>query len=117
KAGSIIPMGPFKQWADEFPEDPIELRIYPGADGEFVLYEDENDNYNYEKGVFATIPFKWEGAIRMLTIGDRQGSFPGMLEERTFNIVVVEKGTGVGVDIASPQEAVEYAGVILSVQL
>nr|NQU90644.1 DUF5110 domain-containing protein [Bacteroidota bacterium] len=117
KAGSIIPMGPFKQWADEFPEDPIELRIYPGADGEFVLYEDENDNYNYEKGVYATIPITWDNANRNLTIGNRQGTFPGMLEKRTFNIVVVEKGTGVGVDIASPQQAVEYVGMRVSLPL
>ncbi len=55
KSGSIVPMGPFVQYATEKPADPIELRIYPGADGSFTLYEDENDNYNYEKGVYATI--------------------------------------------------------------
>jgi alpha-D-xyloside xylohydrolase len=68
KAGSIVPMGPFLQYSTEKPADPIELRIYPGADGSFTLYEDENDNYNYEKGVYATIAFHWDDAKRQLTI-------------------------------------------------
>jgi alpha-D-xyloside xylohydrolase len=74
KAGSIIPMGPFVQYAAEKPSAPIELRIYPGTDGSFTLYEDENDNYNYEKGIFSTIvTFSWNDAKRQLTIGKRQG--------------------------------------------
>lgn len=89
KAGSIIPMGPFLQYSTEKPADPIELRIYPGADGEFVLYEDENDNYNYEKGIYSVIKFSWNDAKKTLTISNRQGEFPGMLMERTFNIVLV----------------------------
>src|SRR5664280_3691107 len=68
KAGSIIPMGPFIQYAAEKTDDPVELRIYPGANGSFTLYEDENDNYNYEKGVHATIAFHWDDANRRLTI-------------------------------------------------
>src|SRR5437763_10617833 len=60
RAGSIIPMGPAKEWSTEKPEDPIELRIYRGANGDFTLYEDENDGYNYEKGAYATIQFHWE---------------------------------------------------------
>jgi len=62
KAGSIIPMGPFIQYASEKPADPVELRIYPGADGSFTLYEDEDDSYNYEKGIYATIVFSWNDA-------------------------------------------------------
>src|SRR5689334_9735837 len=72
RAGSIVPMGPEKQWSTEKPEDPIELRVYPGADGDFTLYEDENDTYNYEKGAYATISFHWDDAKKALTIGDRK---------------------------------------------
>jgi alpha-D-xyloside xylohydrolase len=111
KAGSIIPMGPFLQYSTEKPADPIELRIYPGADASFVLYEDENDNYNYEKGIYATIPFKWNDASRTLTIGKRVGEFPGMLKERTFNIVLVSKNHGGGIDItANPDKEIKYTG-------
>ena len=111
RAGSIIPMGPFIQYAAEKPADPIELRIYPGADGDFTLYEDENDNYDYEKGVYATITFHWDDARRQLTIDDRKGSFPGMLNERTFDVVVVGKDHGAGVGITgNPDKVITYQG-------
>jgi alpha-D-xyloside xylohydrolase len=110
KAGSIIPMGPFVQYATEKPADPIELRIYPGADGSFTLYEDENDNYNYEKGVYATIDFKWDNAKRQLTIGDRKGSFPGMLKQRNFHIIIVGKEHGTGIATYNPDNVVSYQG-------
>ena len=86
-------MGPFLQYSSEKPADPIELRIYPGANGYFTLYEDEGDNYNYEKGKYATIPISWNDAKHTLEIGKRAGDFPGMLKERTFNIVWVSKTT------------------------
>jgi alpha-D-xyloside xylohydrolase len=91
RAGSIVPFGPDLEWSTEKPADPIELRIYRGADGEFTLYEDENDNYNYEKGIHATISFRWDDAKQLLTIGDRQGEFPGMLPSRTFRVVFVSE--------------------------
>jgi alpha-D-xyloside xylohydrolase len=89
KAGAVIPIGPSVQYAEEKKWDSLEIKVYPGANGKFVLYEDENDNYNYEKGVYATITFTWDDAKKMLTIGDRNGSFPGMLRERKFNVVMV----------------------------
>jgi alpha-D-xyloside xylohydrolase len=89
KAGSVIPVGPSVQYAEEKKWDNLEIRIYPGANGKFVLYEDENDNYNYKRGVYSTITFTWDNAKNTLTIGDRNGSFPGMLNERKFNIVIV----------------------------
>ncbi len=110
RAGSLLPMGPFIQYAAE-KADPIELRIYPGADGNFTLYEDENDNYDYEKGVYATITFHWDDAKRQLTIDDRKGSFPGMLKERTFNIVLAGKDHGAGVGITNnPDKIISYDG-------
>jgi alpha-D-xyloside xylohydrolase len=78
--------------------DPIELRVYRGADGAFTLYEDEGDNYNYEKGVYATIPFTWDEKGKTLTIGARQGQFPGIMTSRTFRVVFVSPQHGVGLE-------------------
>jgi alpha-D-xyloside xylohydrolase len=111
RAGSIIPMGPFLQYADEKPADPLELRIYPGADGSFTLYEDEGDNLNYEMGSCAVIPIAWDEASRTLTIGKRRGGFPGMLKERTFHAVRVGPGRGIGPDIEQhPDKTIRYTG-------
>ena len=111
KAGSILPMGPFIQYTAEKPADPIELRIYPGADGSFTLYEDENDNYNYEKGAYSTIDFHWDDAKHQLKIDARKGTFPGMLKARTFQIVLVRKGVGTGVEVTDkPDAVVSYQG-------
>ncbi len=118
KQGSIIPMGPFLQFSTEKPEDPIELRIYPGADGKFTLYEDENDNYNYEKGIYATIDFSWDDAEKSLIISDCKGEFPGMLKDRTFNIVLVKANHGIGVQIVSqPDKVVKYNGIKIKIKL
>ena len=92
KAGSIVPFGPQVQYATEKKWDNLEIRIYPGANSEFTLYEDENDNYNYEKGLYSTITFTWNDAKKSLTINDRKGSFTGMLTTRKFNLVVVAAG-------------------------
>ena len=90
RAGSIIPFGPDMQWSDEKPADNIRLYVYAGRDADFTLYEDDGVTYGYEKGAYATIPIHWDDASRTLTIGARKGSFPGMLEERTFTVVVVD---------------------------
>jgi alpha-D-xyloside xylohydrolase len=111
RAGSIVPLGPTVEWASEKPSDPIELRVYAGADGDFTLYEDEGDTYHYEKGAFAEIPLHWDDTRRALTIGDRRGSFPGMLANRTFRVVVVAKGHGAGIEPAAMVDReVAYAG-------
>jgi alpha-D-xyloside xylohydrolase len=100
KAGSIIPFGPQVQYATEKKWDKLEIRVYEGADGEFSLYEDENDNYNYEKGAYSTISFNWNNAKKELIVNDIKGSFPGMLTERKFNIVLVTKNKATGTNIA-----------------
>jgi len=111
KAGSIVPIGPGVQYATEKKWDNLEIRIYPGANGRFVLYEDENDNYNYEKGVYSTISFNWDDAKKTLTINDRSGSFPGMLSERKFNIVIAGLNKGIGENtISQPDKVIVYAG-------
>ena len=88
RAGSILPLGPEMQYVGEKSTDNLELRVYPGADGTFTLYEDEGDGYNYEKGVCSTIAFTWNDRTRTLTIADRQGTFPGMAAKRQFTIVL-----------------------------
>ncbi len=116
-AGSIIPLGPDLQYAAEKPADPIELRVYRGANGDFTLYEDENDTYDYEKGVYATIPIHWDDASQTLSIGERKGKFPGMLESRTFQIVFVSEAHGIGIDVTSqPDKTVQYSGHAVSVK-
>lgn len=110
RAGSILPYGPAIEYAMET-NDPVELRIYRGADGAFALYEDEGDNYNYEKGKCAIIPITWNESSHTLKIGKRVGKFPGMLKERTFRIVWVSSGHGTGVASTSmPDLVVTYNG-------
>jgi alpha-D-xyloside xylohydrolase len=118
KAGSIIPMGPKVQYATEKKWDNLEIRVYEGANGKYTLYEDENDNYNYEKGVFSTITFSWDDAKKVLTIEERKGTFPGMLTERKFNIVKVTTGNGTGTDPGvRNNQVVDYSGAKVTVKL
>ena len=117
KAGAIIPVGPAVQFATEKPWDDLQLRIYPGANGEFTLYEDEDDNYNYEKGKYSTIRMTWNDKERKLTIHPRQGSYNGMLQERKFHIVLVNGQDGLGLDNESYTVNVEYQGKKMSIAL
>ncbi len=115
-AGTILPWGPDVQYSTEKQWDSLEVRIYPGNDGSFTLYEDENDSYNYEKGQFTEIPFIWNEASRTLTIGKRNGYFTGMLNERVFNIVLVTDKNGYGDSHAKIFDAtVKYNGNLTSV--
>ena len=100
RAGSILPLGPEMQYVGEKAWDNLELRVYPGADGKFTLYEDEGDNYNYEKGQYATITFLWNDKARTLTIGERKGNYPGMLTKRQFTVITPD----------GKQKVVEYSG-------
>ena len=88
KAGSILPMSHDKQYTGDLKDEPIEIAIYTGNDGEFSLYEDEGDNYNYEKGACSTIDMKWNDKSRTLEIASRKGSYPGMSKNRKFNITI-----------------------------
>ena len=116
RAGSILPLGPDIEYAAEKSADPIELRIYRGANGAFTLYEDQNDTYNYEKGAYATIPLTWDDAAQTLTIGDRSGSFPGMLQTRTFRVVFVSESHGAGSALTEkPDKTVQYSGKRITV--
>ena len=117
KAGSIVPLGPVIQSATEH-QDPLDIRIYRGKDASFELYEDSGDGYGYEHAARATIHFQWDDRRRMLSIGDRSGSFPGMLAKRTFRIVFVKPGHGVGDESDSVADrSVTYGGGILKIDL
>ena len=98
KAGSILPLGQDLQFVNEKAWDNITLRIYPGANATFTLYEDEGDNYNYQKGQYTEIPMNWNNKTRTLTIEARKGAYPGMLSTRKFRIIKVTKDKGVDVD-------------------
>jgi alpha-D-xyloside xylohydrolase len=110
KAGSIIPMGKFVQYAGQKPADTLEIRIYKGADGKFDLYEDEGDNYSYEKGNFTLVPFKWDELHQILTIGEKQGDYPNCLKKRIFNIVFVNETNGIDINYSALQKQVTYSG-------
>ncbi len=105
KAGSIIPMGPNIQYATQS-ADPLEIRVYRGADAKVTLYEDEGDNYNYEMGDYSLIPFSYNEATGRLVIGARQGSYSGMPKERTFDIVFVGANHGAGIGVTSACDTV-----------
>ena len=115
RAGSIVPFGPAIQYADEKPNAPLEIRVYPGADGNFTLYDDAGDSYAYEKGERSTIALRWKDATRTLSIGARQGSYPGMAASRTFRIIVVGPAIGTGAGEATG-ESVTYDGSALTLK-
>ena len=108
RAGSILPLGPEMQYVGEKAWDNLEIRVYPGSDGVFTLYEDEGDNYNYEKGYYATITFVWNDKARTLTIGTRQGGYKGMILDRQFTIVLPD-GTSKTVSHNGNEQVVSFS--------
>ncbi|WP_410490247.1 glycoside hydrolase family 31 protein [Bacteroides cellulosilyticus] len=117
KAGSILPLGPTKQSTFEDTEEPWEIRIYPGANGTYSVYEDEGNNYNYEKGQFCTFDLNWNDTDRTLTISDRKGKFTGMKKKITFNVIMVSPQSGTGVYQSTPDRTVTYSGKSMVVSL
>jgi len=118
KAGTLLPLGPTLQYTSEKAADPLTLYVFTGNNGEFQLYEDEGVNYNYEKGQYATIPLTYNEASHTLTVGERKGSFTGMLEKRTINIVWVKTDQPVGVGSTThPHQVIHYEGKAISVRM
>jgi alpha-D-xyloside xylohydrolase len=114
RAGTILPLGPEIEYADEKPDGPIELRIYPGANASFDLYEDTGDGYGYEKGEHSIIPILWDEPTQSLTIGKRVGDFPGMVKTREFRVVIVRPGHGNGPKLSQEtDEVLQYSGEVL----
>ena len=118
REGSIVPFGPAMQWSDEKPAELINLYVYEGADGEFMLYEDEGTNYNYEQGKYATITFKYDNTRRRLTIGERKGEFDGMLKKRRFNVVFIKKQGKQTLNLDNPKgKIVNHDGKKISIRV
>lgn len=117
--GAILSVGPKMEWSDQKKAELIDLFVYAGKDGKFILYEDEGTNYNYEQGKYATIDIAYDDAAKTITIGDRQGSFDGMLQNRRFNIILVkaDKAQGVNIDKRPVGKMVKYSGKALTVKL
>ena len=117
--GAILPIGPEMQWSDEKKPELIDLYVYAGKDGSYTLYEDEGTNYNYEKGKYAVIDFKYDDALKQVTIDTRKGSFDGMLQKRRFNIILVDQKKQQGVNLAkSPKgKVVKYSGQAMTVKM
>jgi len=116
RAGSILPLGPDIEYTGEKADATIELRVYPGANGSFDLYEDAGDSYDYEKGAHSIIPIRWDDQAGKLTIGARAGEFQGMTKQRSFHVVVVKENHGVG-SLQSPifDRVVDYSGEAVTV--
>jgi len=118
KEGSVIPSGPELQYTAEKPADPLTLFVYTGKNASFSLYEDEGTNYNYEKGAFSTIEFSYDESTKTLTLGQRRGSFSGMLKNRTFNIIFITPKSAKGLDFnRKPDRKIGYSGLPLQVRM
>jgi len=115
KAGAVIPVGPAVQYAVKKNWDNLKVSVYPGANGDFTLYEDEYDNYNYENGKFSEIKFHWDDKSRTLKIADRTGAFTGMLQDRKFDIVIAPAGSNMG--NSKIVKSVAYNGKAINVKL
>lgn len=110
RAGSILPLGPVKQYADQPSTEPVELRVYPGRDGSFLLYDDEGDGHGYEQGRYASVSLSWDESRRSLTLGERQGKYPGMLATQAYRVVC-------GPAAGAQARTVHYTGAAATVEM
>jgi len=116
RAGSIVPMGPALHYVTEQPAAPYEIRIYPGADAQFTIYEDDGETYDYEKGHRATYQLTWDDAAKTLRISGRDGSFPGLVPTRKLEITFPTKAVLTGSNKAPVARSVDYSGQPLQLQ-
>lgn len=116
RAGAIVPMGPVVQYATERPDAEYEVRIYPGADGKFTVYEDDNETYNYEKGQYATYDLIWNDTSKTLSVSARKGSYPGLVPSRKLNFVLVTADNAAGIGTGTTTRTLVYDGKAASVQ-
>jgi alpha-D-xyloside xylohydrolase len=117
RAGAILPLGPASEYAGQSPDAPIEIRVYPGADGSFDLYNDQGDSYRYEKGEYAVTPIHWDDATHTLRFDSRRGEYPGMAGNTTFRVNLVRPGHGAGPDLSQDFKEVHYNGKATSFEL
>ena len=117
KSGSILPLGAAKQYTSEKNDEPTEIRIYPGGDASFTLYEDEGDHYNYEHDKYSTIELKWNDLTNTLTIGERIGSYNGMEKNKKFRVVLMSSSSGMNIDESDITVITSYSGKKKHIQL
>jgi alpha-D-xyloside xylohydrolase len=110
RAGSILPLGPEEEYTGEHPEAPIELRIYPGSNGDAKLYDDDGLTYAYEKGQYVWVPMHWDDASQTLTFGARAGKLAVVQSEQDFHITIVKPGHGIGEAVATGDRRVTFKG-------
>jgi alpha-D-xyloside xylohydrolase len=116
QAGTIVPLGKRQQCTGQKTADTLKVRVYPGAEGRFKLYEDEGDSYRYEQGQHTLIDFAWDEKRQILTIGPRQGAYPGALAQWVFNLVRPGEATGLSAAFGIPQKQVVYTGKALTIE-
>jgi alpha-D-xyloside xylohydrolase len=117
-AGGILLFGPDISYVGEKKATEIDVYVYAGKDGSFYLYEDEGVNDNYKQGSYSMITFDYDDAGRILTIGEQTGSYPGMIEARTFNITYINPAKPSGRDIpTTPTTTAHYTGKKLTIKL
>jgi alpha-D-xyloside xylohydrolase len=118
KEGSILPTGPELQYTSEKPAEPLTLFVYTGKDASFSLYEDEGTNYNYEKGAFSSIDFKYSEGSKSLTVSDRKGTFKGMLQSRNIRIIVITPKSAKALDFSQKADyTIKYTGKATVIKL
>jgi alpha-D-xyloside xylohydrolase len=107
RAGSILPLGPVVEHTEASAQGTLELRVYPGGDSTFELYEDAGDGYGYEGGECAATELRWDDQAGRVHLGARIGQYPGMTATRSTRLVVVGPGVGVGHDVTTTGPLVE----------
>ena len=115
RAGSIVAMGPEEEYTGEGAAGAVELRVYPGANGDAKLYSDDGLTYGYEKGQYAWIPMHWDDAAHTLTMGARTGAMAAGVKE--FRVTVVKRGRGVGEGVAKGEKSIAYSGAAEEVRV
>jgi alpha-D-xyloside xylohydrolase len=116
RAGSIVPLGPEVHWSGENPQGPLTIHVFPGADGGFTLYDDQGEDMGYARGEFARIPLRWDDKGRRLTIGAREGRFPGMTGSRRIGVVVHDQAKGSVFEQRS-ERWIDYSGAAVELRL
>jgi len=118
REGAIIPVGPEIEYTGMDDGKEIKLFVFEGRNNDFALYEDENVNYNYEKGACSLIPFKYDEESKTLKIGNREGTFEGMVSEKAISIITMNKDSNFGFDPEiNTQIKIKYNGEQQTIKL
>jgi len=98
RAGSILPLGPVKQYAAEKVDQPLVISVYPGAHGSFLLYEDDGTSFNYRNGEWMGIQMAWNDAHGVLTLRLAEGSRMLSPRRRVIEVRLLQRTRSVAFD-------------------